>query len=297
MHQVEIKGEMSKRWNRIITDVLRFYIGLCKKHNLCYFIAYGSAIGAARHHGIIPWDDDIDVVMPRPDYERFLEICKTEDLGDYELMTPYNTPHYSLPFAKLCNKNTTLLESNDFRCILGLYIDIFVYDGMVDNKAVSDELRRQYVKYWNRFTVASSYYSWEHIKEELRRGRYKELAHYFLLSLNREGNRRKFLKKMHDITHAYDYEKTDLIVKYPPGYGEREVIPKAWVEESVELPFEDTHVAIQKDYEKVLNHYFGDYKQLPPEEERHTTHLKAYVNMDRRETIEEVMRKIKNNKD
>lgn len=292
-NQVIISGEASKKWNRIVTDVLRFYIELCKKYNLRYYIAYGSAIGAARHHGFIPWDDDVDVVMPRPDYEKFVEICKHEDLDHYAFVDAYNTPNYPYPFAKLYDKNTTLLELDEFRFELGLYIDIFVYDGMIDDKDMSDFLRKKYIKYWNRLTVVSSFYPWHKICEKIKRGEVKDLIHYFLLSLNRKYFRKKFLNRLHHIVHQFDYDSCDTIVKYPPGYGDREVIPKIWIEETTELPFEDLMVAIPKNYEFFLNHYFGDYKQLPPEEQRISHHIKCYVNMDKYEPLEDVLKKIK----
>ena len=291
--QVVIAGEDAKKWNRIVTDVLRFYIGLCRKHGLRYYIAYGSAIGAARHHGFIPWDDDVDVVMPRPDYDKLVQICATEDLGHYAFVDAYNTPNYPYPFAKLYDRRTTLLEFDEFRFELGLYIDIFVYDGMVDDKQVSDSLRAEYVKYWNRLAVVSSFYPWHKIKEKLLRGEVKDLLHYFLLSLDRKRFREKFLRRLHDIVRRYDYETHDTIVKYPPGYGDREVIPKAWIEETTELPFEDLMVTIPKDYEHFLNHYFGDYKQLPPPEQRASHHVKCYVNMDAYEPLEAVLRKVR----
>lgn len=293
MKDVVVKGELRRRWNECITDVLRFYIELCKKNNLRYFIAYGSAIGAVRHHGIIPWDDDIDVVMPRPDYERLVKICETTDLGKYKLLTPDNTPNYYLPFAKMCNMETTLLESREYRCVLGMFIDIFVYEGMTDDKAESKRLIKQYIKYWNRFTVASSFYPWSKIKEKLSRGEIKDLLHYWLLSLNRKTNRKRFMAKLRDVLHAYDFDSCDTVIKYPPGYGEKEIIPKNWLEGNTEIPFENLMVSIHRDYDTVLRRYFGDYMQLPPEEEQHTRHMIAYVNLDKRETYEEVMAKIK----
>ena len=288
-----VEAQLRTRWNECITDVLRFYTELCKQHNLRYFIAYGSAIGAVRHHGIIPWDDDIDVVMPRPDYDRLVKICETSDLGKYKLLTPYNTPGYYMPFAKMCNMHTTLLESKEFHCTLGMYIDVFVYDGMTDDLEQAHCLMKQYVKYWNRFVVASSYYPWSKIRTKLLRGEIKDLFHYFLLSLNRKRNRRRFLHKLHDIVHAYDYDRCDMVVKYPPGYGEKEIIPKQWLDGCVELPFENVQVAIHKDYDTVLRRYFGDYMQFPPVEEQHSHHQIAYFNFDQYETYEEVMRKLK----
>ena len=293
MSQVVVEGELRKQWNECITDVLRFYIELCKQHDLRYFIAYGSAIGAIRHKGIIPWDDDIDVVMPRPDFERLKEICKTADMGKYELVGPYDTPNYYMPFAKMCNKETTLLESEEYHCVLGMYIDIFVYDGMSNDMEIARRCLRQYRKYWNRFVVVSSYYPWEKIKAKLKRGEIKDLIHYWLLSLNRGYFRKRFLNKVHEVVHAYDYDTCDTIIKYPPGYGEKEVIPKNMIEESIEVPFETLNVSIQKEYDALLRRYFGDYMQFPPEEEQHSHHLIAYINLEKRESYEEVMAKIK----
>lgn len=298
MSQVVVEGELRRQWNECITDVLRFFIGLCKEHDLRYFIAYGSAIGAIRHKGIIPWDDDIDVVMPRPDFERLKEICATVDMDKYELVGPSGTPGYYMPFAKMCNKHTTLLESEEYHCVLGMYIDIFVYDGMTDDMDVARNYLRQYRKYWNRLTVVSSYYPWAKVKAKLKRGEIKDLIHYFLLSLNRSYFRKRFLKRLHTIVHAYDYDSCDTIIKYPPGYGENEVIPKSMIEESIQVPFETLQVSIQKDYDALLRRYFGDYMQYPPEEEQHSHHLIAYINLERRETLDEVMAKIKKrNKD
>ena len=293
MNRIHVSGELREQWCKCITDILRAYIDICDKHGLRYFIAYGSAIGAARHKGIIPWDDDIDVVMPRPDFEKFKQICETQDTGKYELISPFNTPNYFLPFYKFCNKETTLLESEEFHCVIGMYIDVFIYDGMVPDKAESEELRRRYIKYWNRFTVASSYYPWEMIWQHVKQGKIKELIHYFLISMNRQNLRKKYLQNLVDIVHKYDYDEHDLIVKYPPGYGEHEVIPKDWIEESTLLPYEDLEVAIPKDYTRWLNNYFGDYMQLPPEDQRHSHHKVAYVNLERRESYEEVRKKLK----
>lgn len=293
MSQIVVEGELRKQWNECITDVLRFYIELCKKYGLRYYIAYGSAIGAIRHKGIIPWDDDIDVVMPRPDFERLKEICATVDMGKYELIGPHDYPNYYLPFAKMCNKETTLLESEEFHCVIGMYIDIFVYDGMDDDINVARQYLKQYCKYWNRFTVASSFYSWKKIKSKLKRGEIKDLIHYWLLCLNRNYFRKRFLSKLQNIVHAYDYDNCKTIIKYPPGYGDREVIPKTMIEESIEVPFETLNVSIQKNYDALLRNYFGDYMQFPPEEEQHSNHLIAYINLNERESYDDVIAKVK----
>lgn len=293
MSQIVVEGELRKKWNECITDVLSFFINLCQQYNLRYFIAYGSAIGAIRHKGIIPWDDDIDVVMPRPDFERLKDICATINMGKYELLDPYNTPNYYLPFAKMCNRETTLLESEEFHCVIGMFIDIFVYEGMSSDINVARQYLKQYRKYMNRLTVVSSYYPWSKIKAKLKRGEIKDLIHYWLLGLNRGYFRKRFLSKLHSIIHAFDYDISETIIKYPAGYGEKEVIPKSMIEDSIEVPFENLKVSIQKEYDALLRRYFGDYMQFPPEEEQHSKHLIAYLNLDKRESYEDVIAKIK----
>ena len=105
-----ITPEIKPKWNAIITDILRAFVEICNEHGLHYFCVGGTAIGAVRHGGMIPWDDDIDVCMPRPDYERFVEVFNAMDSPDYELVTPYSQDNYPLPSMKLCNKKTTLME-------------------------------------------------------------------------------------------------------------------------------------------------------------------------------------------
>lgn len=292
MKQVEVTGTLRTQWVECITDILNFYIQFCNKHKLRYFVAYGTAIGAARHHGIIPWDDDIDVVMPRPDFEKFKQLCQTEDLGKYELISPFNTPNYYLPFYKLCNKETTLLEKDEYRCIIGMFIDIFVYDGMVNDKTQFLKLQKKYTKYWNRLTLVSTYYKKETIINKLKSGRFKDMLHYFLINLNRKQLRRFYLKKLQDVVNTYNYDEQQFITKYPPGYGDKELIPKSWIEESTLLPYDGLQVAIPKNYTRWLNNYFDDYTQLPPIEQRHAQHSIAYVNFKQRETIDEVLRKV-----
>ena len=119
----ELTPEEQPRWNSIINGVMRHFIAICKEHSLTYFCCGGTAIGAVRHHGMIPWDDDVDVFMPRPDYDRFVQIASRQLPDGLELMTPYNKADYPLYFVKLCDSRTTLqdetqVRSNLFACVL-----------------------------------------------------------------------------------------------------------------------------------------------------------------------------------
>ena len=282
-----------KRWIETILAILKFYIDICESNNLTYFIAYGSAIGAARHHGFIPWDDDVDVVMPRPDYERFIEICNKSDLGKYEIVTPLNTPGYYLPFTKLCDKTTTLLEKRHYHCIFGMYIDIFVIDGMKNDPQEIEATGKLYDKYWRMLDLANSYYTVSDLFHKYicnkRIGIVLQYLHY---SLNRKKYSKIATEGIERLVKRYDFNECEYTVKYPRGYGNREVYPKAWLEGKSMLPFETLQVAMPGDYKRWLNQFFGDYTQLPPENERHFEHSIAYYNLDKRESLDEVLKKI-----
>ncbi len=282
-----------QRWIGKILEAFRFYIDICEDNKLTYFIAYGSAIGAARHHGFIPWDDDVDVVMPRPDYERFIEICQNRDMGKYEIVTAQNTPGYYLPFTKLCDKTTTLLEKSHYRCVLGVFIDIFVIDGMKNDPQEIEKTGLFYDKCWEMLDLANSYYSLADIyRKFICKKRFRVVGRYYKYSLNRMKYSQKAIQAIEAITKKYDYKECEFTVKYPRGYGNREVYPKSWLEGKTMMPFETLQVALPGDYKRWLNQFFGDYTKLPPEDQRHFEHSIAYYNLDKRETLEEILKKI-----
>lgn len=273
--------------------VLEFFVNFCEQHHLRYYVAYGSAIGAVRHHGFIPWDDDVDVAMPRPDYECFVSICQTADLGKYELVTPQNTHGYYLPIAKLCDKDTTLLEKKHYRCIIGSYIDIFVIDGMANDPKILEETGRIYNYYYRMLELANSYYSFSDLyKFYIKRRRLRIVFSYLKYALNRKKYTKMAIQGIEEISHRYSYETHDMTIIYPRIYGDREFCPKAWLEGCTMMAYETLQVALPSNYEQWLNQLYGDYMKLPPENQRHYQHSKAYCNLEKRERIEDVINKI-----
>ncbi|KXB74135.1 hypothetical protein HMPREF1860_02125 [Prevotella amnii] len=117
---------MDKLLQKKLLSLFKEFTLFCKKNNLTYYAAYGTAIGAVRHHGIIPWDDDVDVWMPRKDYEKLLKLKTTLLKTNYEIINIENKGYY-LYFAKFCNRNTSIIE-REGEPNIGLYIDIFPLD-------------------------------------------------------------------------------------------------------------------------------------------------------------------------
>ena len=263
-----VTPELQPKWNAIIVDVLRKFIEICKQHNLTYYCCGGTAIGAIRHGGMIPWDDDIDVFMPRPDYDRFVDIIQNTDLGNYEYVSPFTHDNYPLYFIKLCNRKTTLMEEHDTPCVYGLYIDVFPIDGAPDDY---DEAK-EYIKLlcnhkeWGRFVR-------------------KTIGFFF-----RKKYRNHLLCQLDSICRSFPFDYSNLVAVYCGSYGPKEVFPRKWLENTVKFSFEGLTVNLPSGYDSYLRQYYGDYMQLPPEEKRISHHTKAFFNFEERLPDKEVFR-------
>ncbi|MBR4276318.1 MAG: LicD family protein [Prevotella sp.] len=280
----ELTPQELTEWKRIITDVLREFHDICRRNGLTYYGIGGTAIGAVRHKGIIPWDDDIDVGMPRPDFDRFVEICRTTDLGDYELVSAETHPDYNLSFPKFCNRNTTLIERADTPCVIGLFIDIFPLDNTSDDKREAESLVRQFTKLRNRYEALCTHTSFsQHInllKTPHEWGRFvvKTIGYFF-----RPYMKRHYINKMNAIMRKYPYDSTDHIINYGGAYGIRELFSKDILDgKPASMPFEDITIDLMPDYDKYLRGIYGDYMKMPPEEKRIAHHLKAFYDLHKR---------------
>ena len=289
----EITPDLQPRWNAIILDILKKFITICEEHHLTYYCCGGTAIGAIRHHGMIPWDDDIDVFMERPDYVRFLKICEDTDLGDYELHTPYNTNNYFMYFSKLCKKGTTILERRDTPCVFGLFVDIFPLDGTAEDMKEALSMKRRFTKIQNRLAAISAHYTFgEYLRLLLNTHEWGRFCYKTRAFFGRKSYRRKLLSMMDAIALRYPFGTTSHVVVYPGIYGDKEIYPRKWVSKPVIFPFEGLEVCLSGGYNEYLQHFFGDYMQLPPVEKRASHHYKEYFNMDAAEPVAAVMCKI-----
>lgn len=288
----ELTPQEQPRWNAVINGVLRQYIAICKEHHLTYFCCGGTAIGAVRHQGMIPWDDDVDVFMPRPDYDRFIQIASQQLPEGLELVTPYNKKDYHLFFAKLCDKHTTLQEEQDVPCVYGLYIDIFPIDGAPDDIEDARAMIRLFTKTKHKLEAISTHVSFMSylslLKEPKEWGRFARKTIGFFL---RKWYRRHLLKQLSDISYRYSYDSASLVAVYCGSYGPKEVFPKAWLQGTKTFLYEGMEVDLPTGYDEYLRQYYGDYMQLPPEEKRISHHMKTYYNLYEREDDETVWRK------
>lgn len=252
----------------IALDMLIELDRICKKHGIQYFLIGGTLLGAVRHKGFIPWDDDIDVGMMRSDYERFLELS-SEFKDPYFLQTPYTDDGYFFSFAKVRNGNSASI-SIPFRFERfnqGISIDIFP----VDN-CTKEDVRQNFDKI-NSLIIDNSNYMRKSSPDAYDRERHALWSGRNPLSVYEEIQR---IARTHENDET-DYVNLSTCTVYP---CEKFVWKKEDVTQFIDMEFEGFSFPCPKGYDAILTTQFGDYMQFPPVEKRGAWHDKNIFNPD-----------------
>lgn len=231
----------------------------CVANGIRYSLSGGTLIGAVRHQGFIPWDDDIDLMMPRPDYERFVA---TYQHDYYQVKSYMNDDTYWLPFCKVFDSRTVLVESH---IKSGVYLDIFPIDGMPDEETTKKMIERRIKLQFKNIYFASKVYKFKAGNPLLNRLKY---AVRRILVPSRE----KSIKELEDMCTTYSFETSEYAGVLAGGYGINERMPKSVFLKYIDLPFEDLSCKCIADYDTYLTNLYGDYMTLPPIEKRETRH-------------------------
>lgn len=271
--------EIIKKLQGVELQMLKDFDKVCRKYNLTYFALFGTAIGAIRHHGFIPWDDDIDVGMMREDYEKLREIPKSE-WGDNEIVFPEDDVAYHMwPITRLYRKDTLFVRENAIlydkprnggSIMRPIFFDIFVFSH-VPSKELVQSVSKTMVNYQRLY-----WYSKTGMKvrsEDSLRFRMRCLRNNLIhkcLNLVKKPELifcKKFYGVIDDLNKKGDKYVTTLACAVPSEifdscFPESDMFPVVYV------PFEDIEIPIQKNYHEMLTAIYGDYMQLPPEKMR-----------------------------
>ena len=248
-----------------LLDILKAIDAFCVKNAIRYSMAYGTLIGAARHKGFIPWDDDIDLLMPRPDFERFISLFGKEEDSRYRCIYRVDTEkeYYKHIFAKV-HDSWTELKQDRYR--FGLYVDIFPVDGKPDDPQLQRKMEKTLTHYAHRLNICSTRFNPFNFHQPL-------LANIAAHLLGPD----YYLRKCDELMGRYRYEDCNKAGAVSmTRNGVREVFDKSLFESYKTMEFEGCAFQAFADSEKFLVQQYGDYMQLPPLKDRRTHNITAY---------------------
>ncbi len=269
-----VEGELGVREIQLESlRILKDIDAVCRREGISYWLVFGSLIGVVRHQGFIPWDDDLDIAMPRADYERFLACFGlAPELSKYVPVTP--KPGLRRPFliTRVSNPEFKMVgEFGDEVDEMGTFVDIYPLDGLASSKEEAlerqtaafkvhyDYLRACNFDYFNQGVNASK--------------RLAKRAQSLML-----GNPDKYLKRLHDLCLERKFD--DCKFAGIPMWSDpsvTEIFERSWFDQTEYMKFEDMDVPVPAGYDAMLKDDFGDYMQLPPEGERVGHHFYAIV--------------------
>lgn len=269
MKYTQYEESILKRLQKEELGILKDFVKICDKHNIDYFIMYGTAIGAVRHGGFIPWDDDIDVGMLREDYEKFLEVAPKEFYGRYKIMGPDSEEKYYnlVPnMNKVGTKFNTIYDRG--RYDIGILMDIYPLDYISEDE---DKKKKQIrgAKFWRDLYLLKNVNFYK-LNQPGFVTKTKHMicafVHYILniFKVSDEfiyNNYKKYAQK-------YRGKKTSTVTSFAEFDGNETCMEIKDIFPLKEIKFEDIYVKIPNKYDKMLTNFYGNYMELPPEDKR-----------------------------
>jgi len=271
MQNVYYTPEQLEKVKQVALSIYKDVMALCEKHGIRQMAAYGTLLGAVRHSGFIPWDDDIDLIMLREDYDRFIEIAPESLKEKYEVQSMERTDGYVLNFAKVIKKGTLFVEESyqDRRYPTGIFIDIFVMEKVSPDEGACVKNMRK-AKKWMQLAYLCEYSAPplpSHMNVAMKTALLAacRILHPILriCGITAKRCRKAYLKL------ATAYQKADgIYMEYSDRHAENTIVEYGDLFPLQPHAFEDTVMYLPNHAEKILRNFYGDYMTLPPPEER-----------------------------
>lgn len=264
-----MKNELSlKEIQGIELKLLVEFSKLCDDLNLRYSLGGGTLLGAIRHNGFIPWDDDIDVMMPRSDYDLLVSHMKTHSYNFrfecYEL-----TSTYMKLFANLMDINTVIYDDDTGENNRGISMDIFPLDGLGNT-------RREAIKNFNKTSLYRELLNaktWKKFFLSKTHPWYYEPIRLGMFIISRVVDGRKLLYQIDQINRQKNFDDSAFVACVCGSYRQKEIMEKAEFAEYIEVNFEGKRFKAISGYDKYLKQHYGDYMKLPPQEKQISHHM------------------------
>jgi len=246
-------------------DILKKFDAFCKENNITYYLSHGTLLGAIRYKKFIPWDDDVDVLVPREDYNRLLSLYKDDER--YQLFAFERNPKYRFPFAKLCDMTTRKVEDNTNNGVdLGVDMDIFPLDAWDNDREGAKREVQRLVKYRFRLTLTK-------LRKSMSASALKRFVWHIIMAFYKMLGSQHFIKKIIRESRAHESESGAYLGnKAWCVYGERDIIPAEVFAGTTEIEFEGEMFPAPADYDRYLTCLYGNYLPEPPKEKQKTHH-------------------------
>ena len=258
-------------------ELLQIFVKICEKWDIPYFLVCGSALGAVKYAGFIPWDDDIDVGLLRPDYERFLAVA-SQELPEWCFLQNYKTEkNFTHTFSKLRNSNTSFIEEGVKRISMnhGIFLDIFPIDGYPNKpfEAKLFELKRK-VNAWIRDSV----YEDHPVAKIKTRNR---ILRFFGIH-QKTYQAHEYINKLYA---SNPVQESELWCNFGNWQGKLEYAPRWHYGNGTWATFEGLKVRIPENYDAYLTQKYGDWRKDPPAEKQKTHHISTIVDTEKSYTF------------
>lgn len=254
---------------KIQVNLLTAFAEYCDKNHLKYMLCAGTLLGAIRHKGFIPWDDDVDVMMPRPDYQKFIELSKNSKINENTNVLDYTLNNSIYPYVKLTDNRTLVKERFTQKGKMGVWIDVFPIDGNFKNNFLNAMQYRTANILRKIIGAQSAGFG----KGTTAAKRIEKIIFYPLLKIIPH----KFLCNLiNKLSAIKDFNSSMFAGLVIWGYGKKERMPKEVFINTTEVEFEGCKFKAPSNYDNILSNIYGDYMTPPPKEKQSRHDFQAW---------------------
>lgn len=260
----------------MMLDMIKWFHSFCLKHNIKYYVVGGTMLGAVRHKGFIPWDDDVDIAIPRNDYEKLLankEIWLKDEKRYFLESYHDGNDDFAYPYAKVYDIQTSLVEKNRHHTKRGIFIDVFPLDGIgptredaiINYSTIQKKLNLLFAR---TLEVKKNRKMVKNVAIVISR-----LIPSFMLSNH------KLIAKIDKLCSVRDFESSNYVGNLVGNWGIKEIMPRQYLGTPTLYRFEDTEVFGPENYDDYLTNVYNNWRQLPPIEKQKSDHNYLFVDL------------------